>query len=894
LDARCLGNACRFFWNQKQAIETIVLVDFTRPASYYGSPHIKFLPTMIGQRLGHYRILEKIGSGGMGEVYRASDDRLAREVAVKILKPEYADDHDRLRRFEQEARSAAALNHPNIVAIYDIGLHDGAPYIVSELLQGHTLRQRLYEGPLTSRISADYGAQIAQGLIAAHEKRIVHRDLKPENLFITTENRIKILDFGIAKLTTQDAGDDRSVQTMTTQTKAGSILGTVAYMSPEQLRGKPVDHRSDIFSFGAILFEMLSGKRAFAGETEVDTMTAVLKEEPAEIATFGLDVAPAFEQIVRHCLEKEPENRFQSARDLAFAMETLGGTSAVRVATSYRNHRAQTRRWPVILLVTLIVTALGFALGYLFIPRMHPLYHRITFQRGTIYTARFATDGRTVLYSASWNGRPLQIYSTLPDSLLARPLDLAPANLLALSRSSELALSMHGTAGGRVEFEHATLARVPMVGSTPREIMHDVPWADWSLSGELAVVHHASSKDNLEYPIGHVLYSTTGAISHLRFSPQGDRIAFLDHPGRYDVRGTVSVVDLSGKKTVLTHEWQEEYGLAWSPSGDEVWFAAVEDGATERSLWAVTLAGKIREILAASDGFTLHDIAADGRALVSVDSERLGMEWSGKNGATQDLSWFEWSLPRSISRDGKWVLFQEGSPPTGDDAIAIRSIDGTPPIQLGKGSAEDLSPDGKWALSLSPDKPVHLTLLPVGAGQAKEIPLPGFDHLQMGAQFLPDGKRVVIDGNLSGHAGQSFVVDLADGQPRAITPEGSYATVASPDGKYVAGGTTGQPVTMFPIDGGAPQTVPVPPGYGIANWTTDSKALLVYRPGEVPLNVYRLEVASGKMTLVRDLVPPDRTGVVSISPVVGNGDGTEFAYGYYQTLSDLFVISGLK
>jgi len=266
----------------------------------------------------------------MGEVYRARDERLARDVALKLLKPSFAHDQDRLRRFEQEARAAAALNHPNIVAIYDIDFHEGAPYIVSELLEGQTLRQRLLQGPLTARQAADYGVQIAQGLVAAHDKRIIHRDLKPENLFITRDGRIKILDFGIAKLTLSDAVEDRSMASMTTQTKAGSVLGTVAYMSPEQLRAKPVDARSDIFSMGAILYEMLAGHRAFAGETEVDTITAVLKEDPPEIVITGQNIPAAFEQMVRHCLEKEPENRFQSARDLAFALSTSSDTTAGR------------------------------------------------------------------------------------------------------------------------------------------------------------------------------------------------------------------------------------------------------------------------------------------------------------------------------------------------------------------------------------------------------------------------------------------------------------------------------------------------------------------------------------------------------------------------------------
>src|SRR5580692_564730 len=274
---------------------------------------------MIGKVLGHYRVLEKIGSGGMGIVYRASDERLGRDVAIKILKPSLAHDQDRLRRFEQEARAAAALTHPNIVAIYDIGMHDGAPYIVSELLEGQTLRERLLDGPIPRRQALDFAQQMAQSLVAAHEKRIVHRDLKPENLFITKDGRIKVLDFGIAKLMNSGfdsgAGEADSIASMTTQTRTGSVLGTVAYMSPEQLRGKPVDHRSDIFSFGAILYEIMSGSRAFRGETEVDTMTAVLREEPASAHLDDAAIPAGYQDIIRHCLEKEPENRFQSAKD---------------------------------------------------------------------------------------------------------------------------------------------------------------------------------------------------------------------------------------------------------------------------------------------------------------------------------------------------------------------------------------------------------------------------------------------------------------------------------------------------------------------------------------------------------------------------------------------------
>ncbi|MDQ2979892.1 MAG: protein kinase [Acidobacteriota bacterium] len=280
------------------------------------------MPLTPGTRLGPYEILTPIGAGGMGEVYRARDARLEREVAVKVLPAAFSEDADRLRRFEQEARSASALNHPNILTIHDIGTHDGAPYVVSEVLEGETLRDRLAGAALPARKAIDYAIQIAHGLAAAHEKGIVHRDLKPENLFVTKDGRVKILDFGLAKLTRQEApsGDETSAPTLPGVTEPGIVLGTVGYMSPEQVRGLAVDARSDIFSFGAILYEMLAGKAAFAGTTAADRMSAILKEAPAELAQSVAGTSPSLERIVRRCIEKSPEERFQSARDLAFAL----------------------------------------------------------------------------------------------------------------------------------------------------------------------------------------------------------------------------------------------------------------------------------------------------------------------------------------------------------------------------------------------------------------------------------------------------------------------------------------------------------------------------------------------------------------------------------------------
>ena len=696
----------------------------------------------------------------MGEVYRASDQRLGRDVALKILKPTLAHDQDRLRRFEQEARAAAALSHPNIVAIYDIGMHDDAPYIVSELLQGQTLRERLFEGAIPRRQAVDYARQIAQGLVAAHEKRILHRDLKPENLFLTKDGHIKILDFGIAKLMNSEFGSEAvpagAAANMTTQTKVGSVLGTIAYMSPEQLRGKAVDHRSDIFSFGAILYEMLSGRRAFVGETQVDTMTAILREEPAEMIRDGERIPMAFEQVVRHCLEKDPENRFQSARDLAFALGTLADVTTSKQVAVFRRRKSRARMWIAVGAFAVLVVGLSVLLARMR-PIPNPEFSRITFQRGTVYSARFTPDGRSVVYGASWNGHPLQIYSTIPDSMLARPLSLTSAYLLALSRDNELALTLGGRPGSRLEFEGGVLARAPMIGGTPREILQDVAWADWSPKGDLAVVHHVDGRDNLEYPDGHVLYQSSGSISNVRFSPQGNRIAFLDHPDRWDPSGSVQVTDLAGNKTMLSSGWDWESGLAWSPRGNEIWFAGLRSGASNRSLWAVSPAGKLRRVLTVPGGFTLQDIAADGRILATIDNERLAMEWSGKDKQVRDLSWYDWSIAKDISPDGRWVLFEEGaqgSEPVGPDgAVAIRNVDGSPPTRLASGSAHALSPDGKWVISASESGPAQLTMLPVGPGEPRQIPLPGLERVQTGTHFLPDGKRVVANGNVPGMFG---------------------------------------------------------------------------------------------------------------------------------------------
>jgi serine/threonine protein kinase len=847
---------------------------------------------MNGRVIGHYRILEKIGAGAMGEVFRACDENLERDVALKLIRPGSSGNPDHLRRFELEARAAAALNHPNIVAVYDFGLDQGSPYIVCELLEGKTLRKHLSEGALPVGTAVGYSLQIVEGLIAAHDRRITHRDLKPENLFVTSEGRIKILDFGIAKLQPAPEESERTVEDLTTITRSGTILGTVAYMAPEQLRGRAVDHRSDIFSVGAILHEMLSGRRAFRGETEVDTITAVLLESPPELDLEQAGIPVSVRQIVLHCLEKDPEKRFQSARDLGFALETLADTSGERV-TRFRSTPQRTKMLPWAVAGTMLIVALALVGVLVQQNSAPPSYRRVTFGEGTVYSARFAPDFRSVVYGAAWNGKPLQLFSTIGESNSTQTMNFSDASLLAISSTGEMALALHGTHAAHLEIDGGTLARAPLAGGSPREMLEDVRWADWGPGGELAVVHFAGGRDRLEYPLGKVLYQSSGWISHIRVSPQGDRIAFIDHASLWDDKGYVCVADLVGQVKTLTKSWESADGLAWKADGKEVWFTAAENGYT-RSLFATNLKGSIRTVLKIPAGLTLQDMAPDGRALVSLDAERIALATAGREGKAVDISWHDWNLAKDISRDGQSVSFEDSSEAAPSDyLVAIRKIDGSPPIQLGEGSAGGLSPDGKWAISIAAGTPGRITLYPIGPGSPRDVPVTGLEQISNGiSRFTSDGEHLTFNGNERGHGVRCYVVSVNGGKAAPVTPEGITGGIISPDGKFVV---ANDPVTLYPVAGGAPRSIPnVQSGFIPTQWTDDASSVYVYRRGQVPVTVYKIDVVSGKQTVVRELEPETATGLVSIAPVEVTRDASRFAFSYYHVLSRLYVISGLR
>lgn len=519
---------------------------------------------------------------------------------------------------------------------------------------------------------------------------------------------------------------------------------------------------------------------------------------------------------------------------------------------------------------------------------------RLTVMRGTVYSARFAPDGHTVIYAASWEGAPTELYATDPKFPGSRHLGLPNADLLSVSSADQMAVLqpanptfMTGMSG--------TLAEVPLAGGAPRQVAEKVEGADWFPDGKtLAVVRDVPGKVRLEFPLGHLLYETAGWISHPRVSPDGRRVAFLDHPTYDDDEGVVAVVDLEGRRTVLSSRWESEEGLAWSANGKEVWFSGARTG-LQRQIYAVDLSGRLRLVFRALGGVTVQDIAPDGRVLVTRDEQRAGIVGQAKGAAReQDLSWKDWSLSEDISPDGKTLLFDEQGEQSGPNyVVAMRDLSGSPPVALGEGMAGDFSPDGKWAAAtVSYDQ---LILLPTGAGTLKRIERGSIQHYRPGIHWLPDGKQILFSGNQAGHAGRCFLQSINGGEPRAVTPEGVSLCNVSPDGKWIAATTSREgSVQLYGIDGGAPRAVPgILPEESFA-WTSDPHFLYVYRAREKPIKVFRLNVATGQRQFFKEIVLPDNAGICGITHLLFSADGREYVYGYVQLLSDLYLVSGLK
>ncbi len=826
----------------------------------------------------------------MAEVYRARDTRLGRDVAIKVILEVLSADGPLRERFEREARLAASLSHPNVVALYDVGFQDGKPYLVTELLRGETVRERLARGPIPLRNALEWAAQIAQGLGAAHERGIVHRDLKLENVFITRDGHVKLLDFGIAKFTEVER-DSHGLMEETGPharwgTGRGNVVGTPGYMSPEQGRGEPVDRRSDFFNFGAVLYEMLSGRPAFPGAGPVESAYAILHNEPEPLPVA---VPPQVVQLVRRCLEKDPAHRYQSARDLAFHLELLLPLTGSSAPADAASGSPKQRGWRRLLWTSAaILAAVGFAAVAYFVGRQKPTLptavQQLTFRRGAVSAARFTPDGR-VVYSAAWGSEPETIFSSVPGSSEAQSLGVTSARLLGASGSGELAVALTplwygpGGLGG-------TLALVPGAGGAPRRVSEDVLYADWSRTGELAIVRFVNGKRQLEYPIGTPIFVSPNQIGFPRIAPNGDTVAFLSggrSPG-------LLLVDRKGATRRLIPGYVT--GIAWNPNGEEIWFSSLDGG-----IWAAPLSGGRRLVYQSLSSTQIEDIFRDGKAIINTEDIRSEMAFVPPGHQQEkELPWLAGASLTALSDDGRHVLFSANQ--NGQLMTYVRGTDGSPPVKLGPGRALTFSPDAQWAVVQTEDYGSVLSLLPVGVGVTKKLEVPGLNVVRAG--WPRDGNRLVLVAQAKDNASWQLFLMPLDGGAAAPVP-GAFVSPGrlevSPDNRFAAIIDSDLTLTIFPLNGDPPiRLSELGSRSSPSGWSGDGQLWVCdcLRAGhDAPTRLMRYDLKTRHVVEERTLSPTDRAGFVGFQDIFVAPDGKAIAYQYTRILGYLYLVDGL-
>jgi serine/threonine protein kinase len=749
-----------------------------------------------GTKLGQYEVTAPLGAGGMGEVYRARDVSLKREVAIKILPPVYSSDAQRLHRFQQEAEATATLNHPNVLSLYHIGKHDGCPYLVTELLEGETLRQRLRGGALPVRSAIDFGVQIARGLAAAHEKGIVHRDLKPENLFVTKDSRIKILDFGLAKLIHPEPENELTATTIERQTDAGVILGTVGYMAPEQVRGCSADARSDIFAVGAILYEMLAGKRTFKGATSADTQSAILKEEPAEFSALQLKIPPAVERVVRRCLEKAPEHRFQSALDLGFALEAVSASSDSGIASPTQEPaRASKRVLPWVAAtagLALAVSAFWWLRRPASVPQVETVTQLTDDGEPKLEFSSLATDGSRVYFNESLQGswRVAQVSALGGQS---SPLNsrLSSASILALSPDLSSLLVTPGLA------PENPLWILPLPTGEPRRVGNLLAgdatffWDSRRIIFTNESSLYTAKSDGSDV---HKMVDVIGIADWPSVSPDGRTV-------RFTVWGAprTSLWEVSSDGTNL-HEllpsWKQSRVVEccgkWTPDGK---YFVFQSGSAERSdIYAlreghVFLYGVANGPVKLTQGplsFSQPTPSADGKQIFAIGSKARGELVRYDETAKQFVPYLSGisAFETVFSRDAKWVAYISYP----DHTLWRMRVDGSDRLQLvslpSKAILPSWSPDGKRIAygGFSEDKRAGIYVLDADGGVPQEV-----------AQDA-NCPTWSSDGNLLSfsHArGNGIrVLDMRSGKVTLVPQaDDKYGPIWSPDGRFILSST---------------------------------------------------------------------------------------------------------
>lgn len=860
-------------------------------------------PIQPGRQVGPYLLLECIGQGGMGAVYRAKDARLGREVAVKVLLPELARDPERLHRFENEARIIGSLNHPNLMAVYDTGTVEGHPYLVCELLDGEPLRARMGAGPMSPTRAVDYLRQIAQGLAAAHAQGVIHRDLKPENVFITRQGFVKLLDFGLAK--NIGFASDRDATTLTcgpgvpAHTQAGMILGTVAYMSPEQIRGETLDGRSDIFALGLILYEMLTGRNPFRATSTIETLSAILKEEVPPMTPASGVVPVQLERLMLRCLEKDPAQRYQSVDDLVFQLQNLPELPTMEHARPGRP--GLSRRGFLGAVSTALAGAAGLGGGLLLGRRSagSPRFTRLATGQGPIHAARFVPGGLSVLFSASWDGQPPSLYALSTKTQVHRELGIRNAQLLAVSSREEIVVAQHPVL--RSGSLSGPLFQASVAGSGMANVAPQGDGACYTRDGsQLAIVTARSeSGSSLELPPGKPLYVSPNDLRHPRMSE--DRIVLFEDAGLWgSTSGTLIEVDLRGQRRDLTRV-EELTGLALGP-GQDIWYSTHREG--ESCIHALGRRGEPRLLLRHSGRLELQDVGEDGRALATLATQHQGMRMLGP-GMTEprDFGWQGAYRCYGLSHDGRRLLLgASGGWFSLKGPLYLRDAEGSPAIRVCEGLGDAcLSPDGTWIATGTPE---GAALVPATGGTPLPLRLDGLSPVSFPGIF-PDNRRV-LSMTRDAQGRSTFHVFSPDAPPRLLCPAGrshfNSQDVISPDGRWMAllrdrlaSQDSGVPriLILSTEDGTERASFPLEFAEAVIGWQGNAEGLYLLDRNRMPAILTHLDLGTGKRRLHARLGPADHSGIWGLSNLKVTPDGRHHAYSFFQQFSQLYLVEGL-